>query len=370
MKSKNTKTILFVGGLTAGPVSPLVAVARKLREEEDTYDIHFVDVKNAVLFQIVNPSEFVLHKIIAGKLRRYLSLKTFLAPILVLFGFLQSILLLNKIKPDLVIGAGGFVQVPVIWAAWFMGVPRMIHQQDLVPTLSNKLCALPANAITVAFEKSLKDFNEGFDILKFDLQTKLSWVGSPTEIDTANIDKEKAGSHFNLNKTLPVILIIGGGSGARGLNNLIYKALPNLTKIAQVIHSTGKGKNQTSFTFNNYQSHEFIKDMPIAYACSDIVISRAGIGAITELSKLKKVSIVIPMPDTHQEVNAEYLYKKQAALVLDETATTSEFLVKLLRDLFFNIEKQKQLSENIGKIFPEDSTAKFIKTIKSLLRDG
>jgi len=374
------KKILLTGGGTGGSVSPLLAIAEELKKtyrhceelaasdeaisvsataeiatlrrggfarNDIRFSFLFLGTKNgpekemvASAAQSTGDQEGIKFKaIFSGKLRRYFSFKNLSDLFLIIAGLFQSFFIILKWKPDLIISAGSFVSVPIIWAGWILRVPILIHQQDVRPGLANKLMAPFAKIITVTFEESLKDYGK-----------KAVWTGNPSrsmEHITHNI--------FNFKNDLPVVLVIGGGTGAMAINELIWKSLNELIKFCQIIHIAGKNKiHYSEFIIqnSNYQSFEFLNANQIAgaYAASDIVVSRAGLGVLTELSNLGKPAILIPIPNSHQEDNAEIFGQAEAAIILNQKKLTSDILVgnikKLLEDKFL----KSKLSENIKRV--------------------
>ncbi len=375
MKKTN---IIFVGGETAGPIMPLLALAQAWIEKDPSINPIFLDIPDSVAAHIIPKASFTFQTMTAGKLRRYWSWNNLLSPLLILIGLVRSLFLFAKLRPKLVVGAGGYVQVPVILAAWIMRIPRAIHQQDIIPSFSNRSVSLLANRITVTFEKSLKDFSQGSGFEKdFGEDTKIYWTGNPSHLDDRFVLSEQAKAEaqklFCLDKKWPTILILGGGSGAAGLNDVVRENLPDLLKTAQVIHSAGVGKmvhpsTTLSERQERYHQYEFIDRMDLAYAVADIVISRAGVGTLTELSKLGIPSLVIPMPNSHQEWNAKYLYDTDAAIIVDQSDLSAEMLGKMVRKIFFDAKLQKELSDNIMKIMPRNATEQMLQVLIPLLR--
>lgn len=366
-----TRNIFFVGGETAGPLMPLMAVAEMWKAEDSTINPIFLDKKKSVAINIVPQKGYAFINFDSGKLRRYWSWWYVALPFQMLYSFIRSFLLLRKFKPQIVVGAGGYLQIPVIIMAWFLNIPTLIHQQDITPTLSNKICAPFVRKITVTFEKSLKDFPQTSGI-KYDFKenTKTVWTGNPSNISQQST--QEAISYFKLLKDWPTILILGGGSGAQGLNLVIEHNLASLLKSFQIIHSTGRGKkfNPTEILESDlmrYHQFEFINRMDLAYSIADIVVARAGIGTITELSKLGKASIIIPMPDSHQENNALYLFQKKSSVVLDQNDITSGTLSKVLKKILFDSEQKQSLETNIKNIMPSDATKQVLIQIKNLI---
>jgi UDP-N-acetylglucosamine--N-acetylmuramyl-(pentapeptide) pyrophosphoryl-undecaprenol N-acetylglucosamine transferase len=355
--------IVLAGGQTGGPVVPLLAVAEEIKRQKSHTQVLVLDTPNSAARILAAKQKFHFYAIHTGKLRRYWSIRTLLAPLAIAWGFLQALRILHSFKPNIVMGAGGFVQVPVVWAAWILNIPVLLHQQDVASTLSNSLSAPFARRITTTFEQSRGNFHSGsgfFGSHKRNKNPRVVWTGNPFRESILEATKDEARKHFKLDDELPVLLVTGGGGGAQGINNLLYKALPDLTKAVQIIHGTGVGKKY-SIAYDNYHAYEFIDRMDLAYAASDLVISRAGISTITELANLGKISIIIPIPRTHQEINAQLLYQMQAAIILDQNQTNSEFLVSLIRKLLLDGDTQKLLHHNISKLMPKKAAAKIAK---------
>ncbi len=364
MKKAELK-IVFVGGGTMGPVSPLLALATYIKHERPQTSFLFIGTRTGPERDVVVRQGIVFKSVLAGKLRRYWSLKNLLMPILTIVGFFQSLFVLSAFKPDVVVGAGGFVQVPVMYAAWVLRIPVTLHQQDVEVTLSNSLCAPIASKITVTFEHSTRDFSQGLGLFARK-HNKVLWTGNPVRYSASTLPaKNEALEFFKLQNDVPVILIIGGSSGAEGLNRLIDQSCTELTTFAQVIHSTGQHKSTTA-TNPHYHAYPFIERMDMAYAAADIVVSRAGLSAISELSAVGKPSVIIPMPATHQESNAAMLYSRKAAVVLDQNTTEPPEFVKEIRTLLIDGERQKALVENMHEIMPAGATGRIAEVLYSL----
>jgi UDP-N-acetylglucosamine--N-acetylmuramyl-(pentapeptide) pyrophosphoryl-undecaprenol N-acetylglucosamine transferase len=376
MKSKQKiKHVIFIGGETAGPVVPLIAIAKQWQETDPEIEPIFLDLRKSVAARLVPISGFRFLPVVSGKLRRYLTIKNLFSPILILYGFIQAVIILVRQKPILVMGAGGYIQVPVIFAAWLLRIPRMIHQQDIVPTISNKLCAPLANKITTTFEKSVKDFPQGLGFSRnYEQYQKAVWTGNPISIAfPTNFSEARLASQklFKIDPEWPTVLVIGGGSGAQGLNQALLHNLPSLLKICQIIHSTGKGKMMRppvdiAHGHDRYHQYEFIDQVDQAYLAADVVIARAGIGTITALSAFSKLSIIVPMPDSHQEWNAQYLFEKGAATVLDQSEIAPETFAKEVRKLLFDKQLQEDMQKKIHAIMPPSAAASILKEINKL----
>ncbi len=360
--------ILLTGGGTAGSVSPLLAVAGEIKKIEGKAEFLFLGTKKGPELAMAKTAGLKFETIPAGKWRRYFSWANLLAPFLVLFGFIKACYILKNFRADCVFGVGSFVQVPVVWAAWFFRIPVVLHQQDIVPSWANLLCQIPAKKITVTFESSLKDFSSSFGLFYKNRQDKVILTGNPFREELKGKSRETGLNIFGLSPELPVLLVLGGGTGAEFLNKLTVEALPGLVKSLQIIHATGRGKF-LSGEQKNYHPFEFISDMGAAYAACDIVLCRGGLSTITELSNLEKVSIIVPIPKSHQELNALMLRGRHAAIVLEQKYLSPEYLVEVIRKLFFQHESQKEMKQNIGKLMPREAAKKIAEVILNLVKN-
>ncbi|HYV33323.1 MAG TPA: UDP-N-acetylglucosamine--N-acetylmuramyl-(pentapeptide) pyrophosphoryl-undecaprenol N-acetylglucosamine transferase [Candidatus Limnocylindria bacterium] len=357
--------ILLVGGGSGGPVAPLLAIAEEIKKSHPKAHFLLVGTKSGPERMMAASAKIAFAHVEAGKLRRYASLKNLAAPALTIAGFLQAFKILKAFKPDCVFGTGSFVQVPVVWAAWLLKIPVVLHQQDLAAGLANKLCQFAAKKITVTFEASLRGFSESMGFFYKKRSDKIILTGNPFREELKKGDKESAIKTFNLKTDLPTLLVLGGGTGAEFINSLIVKTLPELSRTVQIIHSTGKGKFNAEKN-ENYHPYEFIDNMAEAYAAADMVVARAGLSTITELSHLGKLSIIIPLPESHQEINALFLLRANAAVVLNQQRVVPEAFIELIRKLLFAHEAQVALKANIEKIMPHDANKKISEIIIKL----
>ncbi|MGC9048999.1 MAG: undecaprenyldiphospho-muramoylpentapeptide beta-N-acetylglucosaminyltransferase [Patescibacteria group bacterium] len=351
--------ILLTGGGTAGSVVPLLAIVEELRRRNLEVEFLFIGSKKGIPEkELVLTYNLPYQRIHCGKLRRYFDWRNFFDPILLFLGLIESFFIIKKFKPDIILSAGSFVSVPVVWAGWFLGIPSLIHQQDVVPGLANLMMAFFASKITVTFEKSLADFSKRKTIL----------TGNPVRMEILKGDKKRAIKRFNLEENLPTLLVIGGGTGAQKINELVWQTIPKLTKFCQVIHLTGRDKlsiinNQLSI-INRYHFYEFLtEEMADAYAIADLVISRAGMGALTELAVLAKPSILIPIADSHQKMNAKYFADRQAAVVLDQKYLTPDLFLQTIKKLIFDKNRLTQLSRNIQNLNNPQADKKMVDEI-------
>lgn len=349
-------------------MSPLLAVAEHIKKSRKDAEFLFVGTKRGPEKMMAENAKINFVSISSGKLRRYFSWENFLAPFQILSGFFESFKILKAFKPACIFGTGSFVQVPVMWAAWMLKIPVVLHQQDLVPGLANKLCEFQAAKITVTFPQSEKSFSTSFGVLyKKRAGDKIVVTGNPFREELRTGDRVEAQKFFGLRNDLPTLLVLGGGTGAEFINKLILDSLPELSKTVQIIHSMGEGKFKPSAS-ENYHAYKFIQNMAAAYAAADIVLCRAGLSTITELSNLKKLSIIVPMPESHQEVNGMLLAQLDAAIVVRQKKLVPQNFIGLIRKLLFAHELGETLRSNIGKIMPHDAAEKISEIIIKLAK--
>lgn len=356
---KNKLKIMMTGGGSGGPVSPLLAIVDYLREKyPEKYSFVWVGTTFGPEKKMVAFKSISFKEIVSGKWRRYFSLENFIDIFKIVYGFVESIVIIRREKPSLVMSAGGFVSVPVVYAAKLMRIPILIHQQDVLPGLANKLMAPLAKVVTVTFEKSLKDY-----------RNKSIWTGNPVgheiKLAQAGACHDKL---FEFNDDSPLVVILGGGTGALRLNQLIKESIGKLGDFCQIFHQTGQGKD-LKIKHPNYHSREFIDARQLAYILfrADVVISRCGLGTLTELSYLGKAAILVPMPNSHQEYNANIFKENKAAVILEEKNIDVKIFVREIKELLKNKAKAKVLSKNIKKIIRENAEEKITKEIIKIL---
>ncbi|MDP2683698.1 MAG: undecaprenyldiphospho-muramoylpentapeptide beta-N-acetylglucosaminyltransferase [bacterium] len=352
--------IMMAGGGTAGSISPLISIYEKIKSIEPNAEFVFISTKKGIPEnEILRGYSMEVIPIYGGKIRRYFDLRNISDIFLTLIGFFQALKIIINTKPDIIIGTGSYISVPVIWAGWVNRVKILIHQQDIVPSLSNIFSINFAHKITVSFEKSLRNFPS----------RKTIWTGNPVKQEILKGDPEQANQKFNLDKNLPLILVMGGSTGSLGINTIVNQSLPELVKFAQVIVITGPEKKIQGIASDRFKQFEFINDgMNNLLARADLVVSRAGLSSITELSALGKLSILIPMPNTHQEKNAEYLTEHKAAIVINQLNLSPGILIEKIETILNSNFERNNLQQNIQKIMKNNAADLIVGEIINLVK--
>ncbi|MFA5125155.1 MAG: undecaprenyldiphospho-muramoylpentapeptide beta-N-acetylglucosaminyltransferase [Patescibacteria group bacterium] len=351
--------LLLSGGGTMGSVSPLIAVCQEIKKRQPEAEFLFVGTAGGPERAAVESYKIPFAVIASGKFRRYFSWQNFTDPFKIVKAFCQSIKILLAFRPQAVMVAGAYVGVPLAWAAWFLRIPVLIHQQDIEVGLANRLMSPVAKKVTVSFDISLRDFKRGRAIL----------TGNPIREEFSHCDKDKSRELFGLRKDVPTVFFTGGGTGAIAINEVLDRALPDLMKFIQVIHVTGKGK-KIDFSADNYHQFEFMThEMTEALCVADLVVTRAGLSTLSELSYCGKPAIIIPMYRTHQENNANYFQQHNAAVVLSEASLNKKMLTDIISELIKSDDKLDNLSKNIKKMMPQTGAGAVADILLKLIKN-
>lgn len=330
------KRIVLTGGGTAGHVTPNIALLPELKNHG--YDIHYIGSKDGIEKELIKEFDIPYYGISTGKLRRYFDVKNFTDPFRVLKGCQEASSLIRKLKPNVVFSKGGFVSVPVVWAAKAHHVPAILHESDMTPGLANKLCLRQATKICTNFPETANMLPAGKAIL----------TGSPIRKELFSGNKLEGLSFCDFNITKPVILIIGGSLGSVIINEAVRSILPVLLEHFQIVHLCGKGKVDESLNhLKGYVQFEYIKkELSDIIDAADLVISRAGANAICELLALKKPNILIPLSAAEsrgdQILNARSFEQQGYSYVIQEENLNAETLKQALRTVY---EKRTQYVE-------------------------
>lgn len=351
------KTIVLTGGGTAGHVTPNIALIPALKEAG--YDIHYIGSYEGMEKALIGDYSIPYHGIATGKLRRYFSLKNFTDPFRVLKGFSEANSVIKELKPSIVFSKGGFVSVPVVWAAKKNHVPVIIHESDMTPGLANKLSFSSASKICCNFPETVDKLPKDKAVL----------TGSPIRAELMLGDASKAEKICNFKEPeKPVIMVVGGSLGAASVNRIIRTILPRLTKKFNVLHLCGKGKLDESLVgTEGYFQMEYAKEeMKDLFAYSDIIVSRAGANAICEFVALHKPNLLIPLPASasrgDQLLNAESFRKQGFSLVLDEDRDLNEdSLYDTICDLF---DRREEFRSTMQKSEQTNAVAAVMKLIE------
>ena len=343
------KRIIIAGGGTGGHIFPALAIAGALGRLENGIDLLFVGAKGKMEMQKVPEAGYRIEGIDIVGFNRSSLIKNLSLPLKLIKSFLQVKKITADFRPDAVVGVGGYSSFPVLRYAQAKGIPTFIHESNSFAGKSNILLGKKATKVFVASEGMQRFFDPG----------KIVLTGNPVRktIAESRVSREEGLQHFGLQADYQTIFVVGGSLGARSINEAIEAALPRLAaEKLQLIWQTGR--NNPGITagatagWDGVWKGEFIKDMQMAFAAADAVISRAGAMAIAELCVVAKPVIFVPYPfasEDHQTKNAQHLADHGAGLVVRDKEL-KEKLVPVLLDLLGNTAKKRQLQDQILKL--------------------
>ncbi len=324
------KRIVLTGGGTAGHVTPNIALIPRLKEEG--YEISYIGSHDGIEQQLITELDIPYYGISSGKFRRYLSIKNLSDPFKVVKGISEAKKLLKDLEPDIIFSKGGFVAVPVVRAAKSLGIPVIIHESDMTPGLANRLCIPTASAVCC-------NFPETKEYLPAD---KAVVTGTPIRSELMEGDPAFARRYCGFTDDKPVIMVMGGSLGSVILNNAVRESLNELLASFNIIHLCGKEKLDTALLdIPGYRQYEYVKkELTHMFALADILISRAGANAISEICALSKPNLLIPLSAKasrgDQVLNARSFEKQGFSMVLEEEDLTPESFRTAVFSLYEN----------------------------------
>ena len=343
------KKIILTGGGTAGHVAPNIALIPSLKKEG--YEIFYIGSHTGIEKELIEKENIPYFGIASGKLRRYKSVKNFTDILRVSKGFFDAMKIIRKIKPDVVFSKGGFVVVPVIAAAKLCKVKSVIHESDMTPGLANRLAMPFASKVCTSFPETLGKIPADKGIL----------TGSPLRAELFTGSREKGLSVFATPSSKPVLLVTGGSTGAKAINEAVRNILDQLLEKYRIIHLCGRG-NLSGIQKEGYKEFEYLNEaMKDVLAAADIVISRAGANSIFELTALKKPNLLIPLTleaSRGDQIQNAASFKAQGLSAVLEEKDLDKLLVAI-NDLYqnkdryihkMNGQKQTKAVENIIKV--------------------
>jgi len=361
--------LIISGGGTGGHIFPAVAIANMFRERHPNAEILFVGAKGRMEMTRVPEAGYPIIGLWISGLQRKLTLSNLLFPLKVIVSYIRAASIVRRYKPDVVVGTGGYASGPIMMAATRARVPAVIQEQNSFAGLANKQVASKASKVCVAYEGMEKYFPA----------SKIVLTGNPVRKDilSATQKRDLGLSHFAFDGKKRTLLIIGGSLGARTINESILAHIDKLIEAqVQVIWQTGKGYYETyrsklgQYDLRRVRVHDFVREMDLAYAVADVVISRSGAIAVSELCIAHKPCILVPSPNVaedHQTKNAQALVDKSAAVMIADKDAGTRLVDEALK-LLFDEQRAAQLSRNIATLARPDATADIVKEIEKLIK--
>lgn len=357
--------IIVSAGGTGGHIYPAIAIINKVKEEEPNSEVLYIGTSNRMEKDLIPELGIKYEEINVSGLKRKLTLEN----VKVLYQFFHARSKCKKIikefDPDIVIGAGGYVTGPVIWAAKKLGKKTFIHEQNSVVGLSNRYLTKYADKIGVSFPSTLDLFPK----------EKVVLTGNPCSEKALKMKKANK-EDYGLTKGKKLVLIVMGSLGSRTVNDKIVSFLNEFkNKDYEVMFVTGNSYYEKVKKMNvpkNVKIVPFIYEMPSLMKVTDLMITRAGASTMSEILVLNVPSIFIPSPyvtNNHQYKNAMDLVKQNAALILEEKDLTKENLITLIDKTLTNKEEYNKIKGNLKELGIKDSAERIYEVLKGMIMD-
>jgi UDP-N-acetylglucosamine--N-acetylmuramyl-(pentapeptide) pyrophosphoryl-undecaprenol N-acetylglucosamine transferase len=356
-----TKVIISGGG-TGGHVFPAIAIAKAIRKLEPDADILFIGANGRMEMEKVPAAGFRITGLPVSGFQRRMSAKNLAFPFRLAVSMFKARFVVRTFGPDVVIGVGGYASGPTLRTASALGIPTLIQEQNSFPGVTNRILAKKTQRICVAYD--------GME--KFFPPEKILMTGNPIREDIIGIQNKNPEAYrfFDLDPSKKTVLVTGGSLGSGTINESILSCIAmNLDREVQFLWQTGRNYYASVLVqladgiYPNVKVHAFIDRMDLAFACADLVVSRAGAIAISEICVAGKPAILIPSPNVaedHQTFNARALERKNAAVLLKD-ADAREKLYILIRQVLRDSNRTTELSENVSKLAITDAAERIAR---------
>lgn len=349
--------VLLAGGGSAGHTSPLIATADALRRLDETVEITCLGTPRGLENRVVPEAGYALELIPAVPLPRRPSGDLLRVPYRLGDAVRRTLEVLDRVRPDVVVGYGGYVSVPAYLAARRRGTPVVVHEQNALPGLANKVGARVARRVAVSFPGTPLP--------------RAEFVGLPIRTLISGLDRPavrlEAREFFGLDPDLPTLLVTGGSQGARSLNEAVSAAAEALgADGVQVLHVVGpQGSATPRPTGVPYVVEQFVSRMDLAYAAADLVICRGGASSVTEAAAVGLPAVFVPLPigNGEQAHNARPIVDAGGGLMIDNSALTPEWLRATVPGLVNDAERLATMGAAAAALVPRDADEKLARIV-------
>lgn len=358
------KVIISAGG-TGGHIYPAIAIINKIKEEEPKSDILYIGTSDRMEKDLIPELGIKYYAINVSGIKRKITIENIKVLIQFLKARQQCKKIIKEFDPDVVVGVGGYVTGPVIWAAKKLGKKTFIHEQNSVVGLSNKYLSKYADKIGISFPSTKEEFPKN----------KVVLTGNPCSEKALKMKKAKK-EDYGLDKNKKLVLIVMGSLGSKTINDKICSFLNCFkNKNYQILFITGNSyyeKIKKMRVPENVIVKPFVYELPSLMKSTDLMITRAGASTMSEILALNIPSIFIPSPyvtNNHQYKNAMNLVEKNAGLILEEKNLNKENLITMIDDILSNNDKYNQIKNNLKELGITDSSTRIYETLKEMIID-
>ncbi|QRG65763.1 undecaprenyldiphospho-muramoylpentapeptide beta-N-acetylglucosaminyltransferase [Brevibacillus choshinensis] len=363
--------VVLTGGGTGGHIYPALAVAREVSRQNPQAAFLYIGSKQGLEAQLVPRADIPFQSVEISGLKRKLSLDN----VKTVWKFIRAVSdakrMLREFQPDVVIGTGGYVCGPVVYAAAKLGIPTLVHEQNVVPGLTNKFLSRSASKVAVSFSESLAFFPAGKTVL----------TGNPRATEVMHGNAEAGRRFLGVDASKKIVLIFGGSRGARAINEAVLAMVEHMSAFPDThfVYVTGDvhyEKISTSLKEmeslpGNLSVLSFVHNMPDVLAATHVLVSRAGASTLAEVTALGVPSILIPSPyvtNNHQEKNARGLERAGAAQVIVERDLNGQSLLQALTELLNNQKRWEEMRKSSLSLGMPKAATDIVEQLRSIAR--
>lgn len=360
--------ILFAGGGTGGHLFPGIAIADEIRKIQPDAVITFAGTRDKIEARVVPQRGYKFAVITISGFRRKLTPGNVLFPFKVMIALAQSFSLIRRLKPHVVVGTGGYVCGPVVYAASLLGIPTLIQEQNSYPGVTTRLLASRATQVHLTFESSKRYLRRTDNV---------SITGNPTRATLGTITRFEGAEFFQLDPQRRTLLVFGGSLGARSINDAVLQMLPRMAAAGiQLIWQTGEDDERIRSFLKEYSGagwlrvFKFIERMEFAYAACDLALCRAGATTIAEIARAGVPSVLVPYPYAaadHQTGNARAMVEEGASMMIADGELTTR-LQNTVMELLQAPEILKQMGEKAGALSKPKAAAMLARAVIDLAK--
>ena len=358
--------IVFAGGGTGGHLFPALAMADEVRKKVPDADITFIGTRNRIEARVVPQHGYRFEAIWISGFRRKWNLDNVLFPLKIATSVIQSFVLMWKLKPRVVVGTGGYVCGPPLFAASFLGIPTLIQEQNSYPGVTTRLLAARVKEVHLSFESSRRYVTRRDNVYV---------SGNPTRENMGKVPRAEGAAWFGMNPERKTLLVFGGSLGASSINSAVAKILPSLiASQIQIVWQIGEGDFDRMKALvprgagEQVKVYRFIDKMEYAYAACDLAVCRAGATTVAELARAGVVSVLVPYPFAaadHQTENARAMVDAGAAVMIKDTEIGGK-LLETVEALFADRGRLQGMRSKASQVGNPDATAILARAVINL----
>ncbi len=360
--------VVLSGGGTGGHINPALSIADEIKRRVPDAEISFIGTEKGMESRLIPHAGYKLDYVKVQGFKRSLSPKNIIAAYRAVASVSEAKRILKRVRPDVVIGTGGYASWPALKAAASLGIPTVIHEQNAFPGVTTRKLSKFVDKICISFKESQKFFDES-------VWHKITVTGNPISI--TEVGRDEARRRLGLCENDISVLSFGGSLGAEMVNRYVLEAMRIYTGPSGIKHTHAAGrryydqvmqdaKDKGLEVYDNIEILDYIYDMPLRMEAADIVICRAGAITLAELAYRHNAAVLIPSPnvtDNHQYKNAKVLADADAAVLMTEDELPSDALVNALRKLCGDSEARNEMRQKIAGFARPDATSDIVDAV-------